>query len=764
MMTTDMQEQTLAAGIRCHDAGDLQGAERHYCEVLRVNPRNAKATYLLGLLAHQVRKVDLAIGLISQAIRLDGRQPTFHARLGESFRVVGRIPEAIECYRQALKLNGRHAEFHNGLGTLLQSQGDLPGAIACYRQATALSGNYFAPWYNQGLAHQQRGEFDEAAHAFGEAVRIEPGHFEATIAWAGMLQAGGHTEQALAQFNKLAVTHPDSPQVECAIGVGHQAMGNHPAAMACYLRAIELAPDFAEAHYNLGTLLQSMGNDAEAARAYQRATELHPRLGPAWSNLANALVGVMLPDEAVEAARKAQELQPRSHSVMGNLAAALQLQGDMLGAIAAYRTAVELHSGDYPNHSNLLYTLNFSPDIEAQSLYEEHLRWARQHAERLTAAAAPHKNERDPQKRLRVGYVSAHFKTHAVAFFLEPLIAGHDRAAVELFCYSDVLQPDEVTARFKTLVDGWRDVSDLSDDEVAAMIRADEVDILVDAAGHIGGNRLLVFARKPAPVQVTYLGYQNTTGMSAMDYRLTDAHADPPGATDRFYTEKLIRLPEAFFVFQPPADAPPVGRLPAERNGFVTFGSLNNIPKLRPQNFRVWGAVLARAPNSRLMVLGYAGGVFERNVREMLAGEGIEGSRVQVVDKRPRREYLELHNEIDLALDSFPFNGHTTVCDALWMGVPSIMLEGEGYASRFGGSTLLGVGLGELIARSEGQYVELAVALAEDRERLGELRRTLRERFAASPLVDARRFASQVEQAYREMWRAWCATGSTASA
>ena len=763
-MTIDVQEQTLEAGIRCHETGDLQGAERHYREVLRVNPRNAKAMYLLGMLAHQVGKLDLAIGLFSQAIRLDGRQPTFHARLGESFRVAGRIPEAIECYRQALKLNGRQPEFHNALGTLLQSQGDLPAAIACYRQATGLNSNYFAPWYNQGLAHQQRGEFDEAAHAFGEAVRIEPGHFEATIAWAGMLQAGGHTEQALAQFNKLAISHPDSPQVECAIGAGHQAMGNHTAAMACYLKAVELSPNFAEPHYNLGTLLQSAGNDADAARAYKRATELQPRLGPAWSNLANALVGLTLPDEAAEAARKAQELQPRSHSVMGNLAAALQLQGDMHGAIAAYRAAVELHPGDFPNHSNLLYTLNFSPDIQPQSLYEEHLRWARQHAESLTAAASPHTRAREPEKRLRVGYVSAHFKTHAVAFFLEPLIAGHDRAQVELFCYSDVLQPDEATAQFQTLADAWRDVAGLTDDEVAAMIRADQIDILVDAAGHIGGNRLLVFARKPAPVQVTYLGYQNTTGMTAMDYRLTDAHADPPGTTDRYYTEKLVRLPEAFFVFKPSADAPPVGTLPAERNGFVTFGSLNNIPKLTPQNFRIWGAVLARVPNSRLTVLGYERGVFEREVRAMLAREGIDGNRVQVVGKRPRRDYLELHNEIDLALDSFPFNGHTTVCDALWMGVPSIMLEGDCYASRFGGSTLLGVGLGELIARSDGDYVELAVTLAENRERLGELRRTLRDRFAASPLVDARRFATQVEQAYREMWRAWCATGSTASA
>ncbi len=267
-----------------------------------------------------------------------------------------------------------------------------------------------------------------------------------------------------------------------------------------------------------------------------------------------------------------------------------------------------------------------------------------------------------------------------------------------------------------------------------------------------------MFARKPAPVQVTYLGYQNTTGMKAMDYRLTDAHADPPGVTDRWYTERLVRLPGAFFCYAPPDPSPPIEPLPAERSGGVTFASLNHIHKLTANNFRVWGQILARVPHSRLLVLAYAPGVLERNVRALLAEQGIDPGRVEIVNKRPRRDYLLLHREIDIALDTFPFNGHTTVCDALWMGVPSIMLEGDSYASRFGGSTLLGLGLGELIARSTDEYSELAVNLACDRVRLAELRRSLRERFQRSPLVDAPRFTAHVERAYRDMWRAWCAS------
>jgi predicted O-linked N-acetylglucosamine transferase (SPINDLY family) len=259
-------------------------------------------------------------------------------------------------------------------------------------------------------------------------------------------------------------------------------------------------------------------------------------------------------------------------------------------------------------------------------------------------------------------------------------------------------------------------------------------------------------------VQVTYLGYQNTTGMTAMDYRLTDEHADPPGLTEAYYTERLVRLSGAFFCFAPPEPSPPVGGLPLEREGRVTFASLNHIHKLTDDAFRVWARILARVPNARLVVLAYTPGVLENRVRALMAGEGIDPARIEVVGKRPRYDYLQMHDYLDIALDTFPFNGHTTVCDALWMGVPSIMMEGQSYASRFGGSTLLGVGLGDLIARSSDEYVDKAVALAEDPARLAELRATLRERLLASPLVDAAKFTRGLEAAYRQMWHAWCAS------
>jgi predicted O-linked N-acetylglucosamine transferase (SPINDLY family) len=757
-MADDQLNSALEAGIRCHDAGNLLEAERHYARVLKLDPRHAKATYLLGLLAQQVGKHELAVKILSSAIKLDARQPTFHCVLAESFRAQGNHRDAVASYRQALRLNAEYVDAHNNLGAILQAEGDLLAASACFRRAIELAPGYAAARHNLGCVLQQQGKWAPAEECFAAALRIQPDYFDARLALGSVLQAQGKEAEAELHFAALERAYPNSPQVACARGAGYHSAGNLDAAIAYYSRAGELDPNAANVYYNLGSALQEANRDLEAIEAYQQATRLNPRLAAAWSNLGNAYLGLVRPDEALDAIRTSLELEPRSHLALGNLATALQLQGDMDGAIAAFRQAIACNPGDANNHSNLVYTLNFHPGYDAPARFAEHLAWGAQHADALTALAPPHTNKRDPERRLRVGYVSAHFREHAVAFFSEPLLAAHGHEQFEIVCYSDVPVPDATTERFRACADLWRDTARLSHEQLAQQVRDDQIDVLVDLAGHIGGNRLPMFARKPAPVQVSYLGYQNTTGMRAMDYRLTDAHADPPGITDRWYTERLYRLPDSFFCFAPPEPAPPLGELACAREGMITFASLNHIPKLTAAAVRLWARILARVPASRLVLLAYSPGVLERNVRAVLAEEGVDPGRVDVRNKRPRFDYLKMHDEIDIALDTFPFNGHTTVCDALWMGVPSIMLEGDSYASRFGGSTLLGIGLGDLIARSPDEYVTLAVNLATDRERLTELRRTLRERMRQSSLVDAPRFAAQVETAYRDMWRAWCAS------
>jgi predicted O-linked N-acetylglucosamine transferase (SPINDLY family) len=320
-----------------------------------------------------------------------------------------------------------------------------------------------------------------------------------------------------------------------------------------------------------------------------------------------------------------------------------------------------------------------------------------------------------------------------------------------------VRQADDATRRIRATVDQWREVRLKSDEELADIVRADAIDILVDLTGHIAGNRLLVFARKPAPVQVTYIGYQNTTGMSAMDYRLTDERADPPGETDLFYTEKLVRLSGSYFCYRPADEAAAVTPLPALATGRVTFGSFNNFTKVSAPAIAAWLEILARVPHSRLVVLANTGGYVERNLAELAERRGIDPARIEVFDKQPRERYYRLVQQADIALDPFPFNGHTTTCDAIWLGVPVVILLGRMYASRFGSSVLANVGLEEWIARSVDEYIAVAVRMAGDVERLAELRAGLRARMAASRLLDFQGFTRRVETAYREMWRAWCA-------
>jgi predicted O-linked N-acetylglucosamine transferase (SPINDLY family) len=322
-----------------------------------------------------------------------------------------------------------------------------------------------------------------------------------------------------------------------------------------------------------------------------------------------------------------------------------------------------------------------------------------------------------------------------------------------------VVAPDDVTGRLKSSVDVWRETGAVSDGRLAEMVREDRIDILVDLAGHIGGNRLLVFARKPAPIQVTYIGYQNTTGMTAMDYRLTDERADPPGVTDEFYTERLVRLPNSFFCYKPSEEAPPVTPLPARASGQITFGYFNNFTKVTPHVMEAWFEILKRVPDSQLLVLAPGGGFVERRLRELARESDIDPQRITLCDRQPCSGYMRLIQRADVALDPFPFNGHTTTCDSIWMGVPVVMLEGNTYASRFGGSVLANVGLEGLIARSVDEYVNVAVKLAGDVDRLARLREELRARMASSPLLDFAGFARHVEVAYRQMWRTWCARG-----
>ena len=514
---------------------------------------------------------------------------------------------------------------------------------------------------------------------------------------------------------------PDHAKALANLGTVLQHQGRADESLALLDRAIKIDPGYASAYLNRANVYRLKRMTSKAVEGYETALRLQPEFPEAYNNLAVLFNDIDQPDLAAQCCRRGIEQDPRSAALFANLATAMQNLGLLDEAISFARQSVELQPDAVGAYTNLLYKLNFNPAFDAQSIFDEHLQWARRHAEPLAPLAVAHTNDRNPERRMRVGYVSPYFRDHAVNFFSEPMIAAHDRRQVEVFCYSDAAIADGATERLRATADHWKETRYQTDAQLADMVRDDAIDILVDLTGHIAGNRLLTFARKPAPIQVTYLGYQNTTGMSAMDYRLTDAWADPPGETERYYTEQLVRLPRSFFCYRP-SEAPDVAPLPALAAGHVTFGSFNNFAKVSPATLESWLSILDRVTDSRLLILAHGGGSLEARVRRQAESLGIDAGRIEFCEKRQRPAYLELMGRVDVALDPFPFNGHTTTCDAIWMGLPVVMLAGSTYASRFGGSVLNQVGLERLIARSPREYIEIAVDLAADVDALADLR------------------------------------------
>jgi protein O-GlcNAc transferase len=584
-------------------------------------------------------------------------------------------------------------------------------------------------------------------------------------AMRGALQhhRAGRLSEAEALYRRILAVAPNHAGALHFLGVLAWQRGHAAEAVALIGRAIAARPDWAEAHSNLANALLALDRRDEAIASCRRAIALNPSLAGALNNLSGLLTswGDTAWDEAIELARRAVRIDPNYINGYVTLGSRLNGAGEVAEAIQMYRRSVELAPARADLHAKLLLPCHYDASQSAREVYEEHLCWADRHAAPLSASARPHDNDRTPERTLRVGYVSPDFRDHPVAYFMLPLLQAHSRPAFHVVCYSTGATEDSITALCRAHADEWKTLTGMTDDAAAELIRRDRIDILVDLAGHTADGRLLMMARKPAPVQVSYLGYPGTTGVSAMDYRLTDELADPRGQTEALYVEELVRLSRTLACYQPPPQAPPVSDLPAlrpGREGRVSFASFSSLSKISAQTLRMWAAVLARVPGSRMVVTSHGAGasVFTNRINEALAAAGVEQSRVEVRPAGPMDKYLEFHADVDIVLDTFPFNGHTTLCHALWMGVPAVSLAGDRFASRLGLSVLTNVGLPQLAADTEQRYVDAADAWAGDLPALAELRHGLRQRMRRSPLMDSAGFALDVEAAYRQMWRRFC--------
>lgn len=581
-----------------------------------------------------------------------------------------------------------------------------------------------------GLIALAERNVEAAIEHLSRAAQARPGDWRALEALAEACRASGRAEEGLKVMRTLAALRPGDGLTRGVLAEHLSGAGQGHEAMAEYARAMALRPDIPQIRNNLSDLARSAGQITRA----------------------------------IDLARQALALRPDYAKARNNLAMALKDRGDVAEAIRVLREALSQGAGESSLRHNLLFCLNYDPEISAQALAEEYKREGLLiTGDRIALNASDALEAPDPDRRLRIGYVSPDFRAHACAFFIEPLLLNHDPAQVEVVCYAENPGRDAVTDRLRAAVDSWRVTKGVEDRAVAEQVMADRVDILVDLAGHTVGNRLGVFAWKPAPLQGTWLGHGGTSGLPAMDFALADARLAPPGA-DAFYTEAVERLPEAAFCYRPPADAPEVAASPAGPDGPITFGCFSRATRLNDRVIQAWVALLNRVPDSRLVLNTKAMGDpgVASLFRRRFAARGVPPERLILTFTTPQPETWKAYNLIDIALDPFPHNAGTTTFEASWMGVPVVSLRERPPLGRFGDSILGALGLEDLVADSVEGYVEIAAALATDRARLAALRAGLRARMRASALCDEAAFAGAVETAFRGLWRRWCAGGHPA--
>lgn len=741
-------EAHYSLGCCLHDTGHLAEAATCFQKTIALQPDHALAWMSLGNVLNGQGRAGEAIPCYQKTLALQPDSADVHYNLACALQNLGQSEQALAQYEQALALSPNHPQAHNNVGCILHGQGKLGDAVVSYRRALRLQPNFVDAHYNLGCALQAQGLLADAVVHYRQVLERRPDHL---LAWLnlGNLQQDGNPSEAIRCYERALALAPDRMETALTLGAALTSQRRFAEAVECYRHTLARKPDCAEAHFGLGCALMEQGHAEQAMVSYEEAIRARHNYRDAHLNLGNALRVAGRLNDAIAHYRKTLEIDPGYADAYYNLGTALQQDGDLLGALSCYEATLSFHPAYASARHNLLFTLNYLPDTDPEFIYAAHLEFGYQHDK----AVVTRRDRQTPRtRRLRIGYVSPDFRAHALAFFIGPVLAHHDRGAFEVFCYHNHAIMDPMSRRLEARAEHWVPIAGLSDAEAVRRIRDDGIDILVDLAGHTGGNRLLVFADRPAPVQVTWLGYLNTTGLKAVDYRITDAHVCPLGEGESLHTEALVRLPHSQWCYEPPEDSPEVSAPPCATTGYVTFGSFHNGIKINQRVIDVWAEILATVADARLLI---AGALTERRQSEIVRGftaHGVTRQRLEFAGQQSFQDYLLSHQRVDLNLDTFPYTGGTTTCHSLWMGVPVITMTGRTLTSRGGASLLATAGLSDLIAASPGEYVRIATQLARDPERMSGLRGQLRSRVAGSPLADAARFTRDLEAAYRAMW------------
>jgi predicted O-linked N-acetylglucosamine transferase (SPINDLY family) len=718
--------EILAAALQAHQAGQMDDAARLYGQVLAVNPRHADSLNMLGAIALKQGDAGSAIERIGQAVALDAANPVYRYNLGVSLAAAGRLEEAAESYRQAVARLPDYPEALYNLGIVLGALERQDEAAAVYRQVLAIAPTHADALNNLGATLTMSGEMEEAASCYRAALAQNPQNADAHYNLAKLVQEQGKPQDAVSHYEAALKIQPDFLNALSNLGNTLWALNRLDEAVSVFNRALAFKPDFTAAHVNLAGALRTMQRLQEALAACETALSLQADLAPAHANLGMTLQELGRLEEAGVALEESVRLAP-----------------DVLEA-----------------HTGLILNLHYQAKVSEAAIFAA----AQRFATHVKIPANTHfKNLPEPGRRLRIGYVSGDLKQHPVGFLLAPVLANHDPDAVEIYAYSSQSKEDWLTQQLREQCGQWRSVVGMSSQAAASRVAADGIDLLVDLSGHTGGHRLDLFARKPAPVQLSWLGFWGTTGLPTIDYILSDATTIPEG-DENLYSETVLRLPESRFCYAPPPYAPAPAAAPCLKNGYVTFGSFNNLMKVGPDVVQLWVRLLQATPGARLLLkwASLADRVARQNLFTAFAAHGIAPEQLMLRPASPHPDMLAEYGDVDIALDPFPFSGGLTSCEAMWMGVPVVTLPGNRAVSRQTLGFLRAIGMPELAASSADEYVRIATELAADQPRLADLRRTLRRQMAASPLCDAYVFTRNLEAAYRTMWENWCEKAANA--
>lgn len=734
--------------------GNLADAERILRQVLSLNPHHGHSLNMMAIIALDVQRYDIAEELSQAAVTAQNSNPAFYFTLARILNRQDKKEDAVLNYRKAISLKPDYMDALNNLGTTLMSL-----------ELT-----------------------DEAAEIFARILEKNPQDFNALSNTASILFNKDEYEQALEYYSRALTTNPKSPNVHNDIGRSLKYLSRHEEALLSFEKAIEYKPDYVEALLSAGKIYREnvqldkalnyysrirlivdqeeayanvvhiyweLGRYSEAIMEAEEALKKFPESVINLNALGNVYSTISKYEEALSCFERAFSLEPDNVETLSYIGATLKNLGRLEESINVQKKALGPSASAPWIYGNLLLTMVYASFVSPEELTAV----SREFGEKITDPLMrdrPFKNDKALNRKLKIGYISPDFREHAVSYFLSP-IYKLDKEKFETFAYARVPKEDDFTIKIRKEFDHWRDIKFLNDDAAADLIESDKIDILVDIAGHTAHNGLMVFARKPAPIQVTWLGHPATTGMKAMDYRITDSYAEPPGMTEDLNIETLWRMPDIFCSYSSHANSPPViDHPPFEDNGYITFGCFNNFTKVNDAVLSAWAKIMNMVPDSRLLleISGIKNEKTLAGVERRIAEQGIDLERV-ILEPRTQANQFVLYNKIDIALDPFPCNGGTTSMDTLWMGVPFVTLSGRHFVSRMGVSILTNVGMPELIAESIDEYVSIAVNLAQDKEKLRHMRHNLRERTAASPLMDQDRFARNMGDSYRQMWKKW---------